>query len=241
MVLPDGDRRIKEVHMKDIVSILLEVRPVDMPVFLAKNLNNVPPMSLNNFDMSRIITDIDTIKAQMKVIQEAQETALTVQAALCTDAAQRESAQPPSVHSTPSANGPHPRPENIESPASLSGHGDHDNPDEEIVIPVVEEDPEDIVRLARIQGRLTQSPRRHHRDVLSPASTPASHMSYAAAVDQLQDQPTGSSEGQRDLNRRGGGTRPRGNNRGFHQGSSRNFNQGGYRSNANKRRMMMRM
>ena len=33
-----------------------------------------------------------------------------------------ESAQPPSVHSTPSANGPHPRPENIESPASLSGH-----------------------------------------------------------------------------------------------------------------------
>ena len=113
--------------MKDIVSILLEVRPVDMPVFLAKNLNNVPPMSLNNFDMSRIITDIDTIKAQMKVIQEAQETTLTVQAALCTDAAQRESAQPPSVHSTPSANGPHPRPEN-----SLSGHEEHDNPDEEV-------------------------------------------------------------------------------------------------------------
>ena len=84
-VLPDGDRRInrraancKEVHMKDIVSILLEVRPVDMPVFPAKNLNNVPPMPLNNFDMSRIITDIDTIKAQMKVIQEAQETALTL-------------------------------------------------------------------------------------------------------------------------------------------------------------------
>ena len=166
----------------------------------------------------------------MKVIQEVQETALTVQAALCTDAAQRESAQPPSVHSTPSANVPHPRPENIESPASLSGHGDYDNPDEEVVIPVVEEDPVDIVRLARIQGRLTQSPRRHHRDAFSPASTPASHMSYAAAVDQLQDRPTGSSEDQRDLNRGGGGTRPRGNNRGFHQGSSRNFNQGGYRS-----------
>ena len=115
-VLPDGDRRInrraancKEVHMKDIVCILLEVRPVDMPVFLAKNLNNVPPMSLDNSDMSRIITDIDTIKVQMKVIQEAQETALTVQAALCTDAAQCGSAQSPSVHSTPSANGPHPR------------------------------------------------------------------------------------------------------------------------------------
>ena len=203
---------------------------------ICKNLNNVPPMSLNNFDMSRIITDIDTIKAQMKVIQEAQETALTVQAALCTNAAQRESAQPRSVHSTPSANGPHPRPKNIESPASLSGHEDYDNPDEEVVLPVVEEDPEDIVRLARIQARLTQSPRRHHRDALSPASTPASNMSYAAAVDQLQDRPTGPSEGQRDLNRGGGGSRPRENKRGFYQGSSRNFNQGGYRSNANKRR-----
>ena len=41
-----GRRRVnpKEVHMKDIVSILLEIKPKDVPVFLAGDLNNVPPM-----------------------------------------------------------------------------------------------------------------------------------------------------------------------------------------------------
>ena len=62
---------LKEVHMKDIASILLKIKPEDAPVFPAGNLNNVPPMSLNNFDMSRIITDMEVLKSQMKIIQEA--------------------------------------------------------------------------------------------------------------------------------------------------------------------------
>ena len=78
---------------------------------------------------------------------------------------------------------------------------------------------------------MTQSPRRHHRDTLSPTSTPASQMSYTQTH---RSQNTGSSEGQRYLNRGDGGTHPRGSNRGFHQGSSRCFNQGGYTSDANK-------
>ena len=48
--------------MKDIVSILLEIQPENVPVFLAGDLNHVPPMSLNNFDMSRIITDMESTK-----------------------------------------------------------------------------------------------------------------------------------------------------------------------------------
>ena len=66
VTLPEDDKRsgrrrvnLKEVHMKDIVSILLEIKPEDVPVFLAGDLNNVPPRSLNNFDMSRIITDME--------------------------------------------------------------------------------------------------------------------------------------------------------------------------------------
>ena len=84
VTLPEDDKRsgrrrvnLKEVHMKDIVSIFLEIKPEDVPVFLAGDLNNVPPMSLNNFDMSRIITDMEVLKSQMKIIQEAQETALS--------------------------------------------------------------------------------------------------------------------------------------------------------------------
>ena len=90
VTLPEDDKRsgrrrvnLKEVHMKDIVSIFLEIKPEDVPVFLAGDVNNVPPMSLNNFDMSRIITDMEVLKSQMKIIQEAQETALSAHVALC--------------------------------------------------------------------------------------------------------------------------------------------------------------
>ena len=81
VTLPGDDKRsgrrkanLKEVHTKDIVSILLEIKPDDVPVFLARDLNNVPPMSLNKFDMPRIILDMEKLKSQMKIIQEAQET-----------------------------------------------------------------------------------------------------------------------------------------------------------------------
>ena len=93
VTLPEDDKRsgrrranLKEVHMKDIVSILLEIKPEEVPVFLARDLNNVPPLSLNNFDMSRIILDMEKLKTQMKIIQEAQETALTAHVVLCRDA-----------------------------------------------------------------------------------------------------------------------------------------------------------
>ena len=82
VTLPEDDKRsgrrrvnLKEVHMNDIVSIFLEIKPEDVLVFMADGLNNVPPMSLNNFDMSRIITDMEVLKSRAKIIQEAQETA----------------------------------------------------------------------------------------------------------------------------------------------------------------------
>ena len=102
VTLPEDDKRsgrrranLKEVHMKDIVSILLEIKPEEVPVFLARDLNNVPPLSLNNFDMSRIILDMEKLKTQMKIIQEAQETALTAHVVLCRDANTGSTSTPP--------------------------------------------------------------------------------------------------------------------------------------------------
>ena len=101
VTLPEADKRsgrrranLKEVHMKDIVSILLEIKPEDVPLFLASDLNNVPPMSLNNFDMSRIITDMEVLKSQMKSIQEAQETALRAHVALCRETTNQSNSTP---------------------------------------------------------------------------------------------------------------------------------------------------
>ena len=54
-------------------------------------------MSLNNFDLSRIITDMEVLKSQMKIIQEAQETALSAHVALCRetqDATERSTSTP---------------------------------------------------------------------------------------------------------------------------------------------------
>ena len=35
--------------------------------------NNLPPLSMDNFDMSGVIRDMEVIKLQMKVMQEAQD------------------------------------------------------------------------------------------------------------------------------------------------------------------------
>ena len=72
--------------MQDIITIFYEINPGDEPLFVARNLNNVPPLSMNNFDMSHIIEEMGIIKSRLSVLQEAQETSLTVHAALCKEA-----------------------------------------------------------------------------------------------------------------------------------------------------------
>ena len=62
---PEGDKwksrrttKIAETNMQDIITIFYEMNPGDEPLFVARNLNNVPPLSMNNFDMSHIIEEI---------------------------------------------------------------------------------------------------------------------------------------------------------------------------------------
>ena len=69
--------------MKDILNVFLELTLEDVPLFVANNLHNLPPLSMDNFDMSRIIRDMEAIKLQMKVLQEAQETSLAAHVAIC--------------------------------------------------------------------------------------------------------------------------------------------------------------
>ena len=61
----------------------LELTLDDVPLFVANNLRNLPPLSMDNFDMSRVIHDMEIIKLQMKVLQEAQETSLAAHVAIC--------------------------------------------------------------------------------------------------------------------------------------------------------------
>ena len=72
--------------MKDILNIFLELTVEDVPLFVANNLKNLPPLSMDNFDMSRIIHGMEALKMQLKIIQEVQETSLATHAALCQEA-----------------------------------------------------------------------------------------------------------------------------------------------------------
>ena len=53
--------------MSDIISMLHEVQSNEIPECLTKNLNNVPPMNVDNFDVSRIITDTQGIQTQLRI------------------------------------------------------------------------------------------------------------------------------------------------------------------------------
>ena len=44
----------------------------DVPLFVANHLHNLPPLSMDNFNMSRVIPDMDTIKLQVKILKGAQ-------------------------------------------------------------------------------------------------------------------------------------------------------------------------
>ena len=90
--LPESDKRksrrktkIAATNMQDIITIFYEMKPREMPVFVAENLNNLPPLSMNNFDMSHIIEEMAVIKCKMALLQEAQEKSLAVHIAMCND------------------------------------------------------------------------------------------------------------------------------------------------------------
>ena len=94
--LPEFDKRktrrktrIAETNMQDIITIFYKMKPREMPVFVAKNVNNLPPLSMNNFDMAHIIEEMSNIKCKMSILQEAQEKSLAVHAALCNDVPER--------------------------------------------------------------------------------------------------------------------------------------------------------
>ena len=177
--LPEFDKRktgrktrIAETNMQDIITIFYEMKPREMPVFVAKNVNNLPPLSMNNFDMAHIIEEMSNIKCKMSILQEAQEKSLAVHAALCNDVPERAHSDeaPPT-----SSDGAMPEVVQLQheviddtpkSPAvvfNITGNSTEHGMDG---------NDEDLVNLARIQDGIP--PVAHHRP---PATPTRSHLS----------------------------------------------------------------
>ena len=143
--------------MSDVISIMHEILPIDMPEILAKYLNNVPPISVDNFDMSRIITDMQGIQTKLCILQEAQEISMAAHAALCKETSsndQEETSEQLTVQEpqlVDDASQPEVTP--IEVPVTTHVHsteGTQDASNDDGV------NLDDILRLARLQGRLEE-------------------------------------------------------------------------------------
>ena len=59
------------------------MKPGRLPKFVAEDLNNLHPLTLDNFDMGGIIQQMNSMKLQLKTLQEAQEVTMMVHAAIC--------------------------------------------------------------------------------------------------------------------------------------------------------------
>ena len=181
--LPEGDKRksrrrtkIAETNMQDIITIFYEINPGDEPLFVARNLNNVPPLSMNNFDMSHIIEEMGKIKSRLSVLQEAQETSLTVHAALCKEATATTSKLTVSRSDSPSSSQPASPPDvatPVRSPVVRDDNG-------------MDCDDTDILRLARIQGRYHPVNPLREVSAHSPTNSVLSQSSYASVIRRIE-------------------------------------------------------
>ena len=164
VVIPDNDdnrkKRIgenkKATSMKDILNVFLELTLEDVPLFVANNLHNLPPLSMDNFDMSRLMRDMESIKLQMKVLQEAQETSLSAHVAICREKSRDTVVDASPAHST----GTPPSPVGVRTTLGSppTAHATEESESREIPTynPHIDDndgDVEDIRRLAMIQGR----------------------------------------------------------------------------------------
>ena len=72
---PCGSNK-KSADMKNILNIFLDFPSNHVPMYVAKDLSNLPPLSVNNFDIAKIIKDIEQLKVNVAILQEVQGTLL---------------------------------------------------------------------------------------------------------------------------------------------------------------------
>ncbi|KAM3961854.1 uncharacterized protein ACR2FA_004179 [Aphomia sociella] len=68
-----------ERSLQDIISLLKETDPDDVPAFVAKQLHKLPPVTFDHVDVTRLLKDIITLKAGLVEVQlrlEASESTI---------------------------------------------------------------------------------------------------------------------------------------------------------------------
>ena len=151
--------------------------PQSVPCYVAKELSRLPPLSMNCFDVSSLVKEMESVKLHLLILQESHETLMKAQIAKS------------QVRSSPeSVSAEHHSPRST-CAASVDMGDQH-------VIDVVDKSEctdDDLVLLARIQQTNPPPTHRQRKGVNSnrqtSASTQARHNAYAESVTRGRRQP----------------------------------------------------
>lgn len=64
LVQRKGEDKNKKI-IKDVIKVLKETDPSEQPVFVAKNLNRLPPVTFDHVDVTRLLKDIVILKTEL--------------------------------------------------------------------------------------------------------------------------------------------------------------------------------
>jgi hypothetical protein len=78
----------------DMLKVILELKG-DGPQFVAHDLSNIPPVSINNFDILHLLRDIQDIKSQMNMLTNGHSDLSKCVKALTTNVAQQSTSMLP--------------------------------------------------------------------------------------------------------------------------------------------------
>ena len=73
----------KQRDMQDVLNIFLELPLHAIPIFVCKDISNLPPLSMNNFDMASVIRSIETLQVQVNLLTENHTKSVNAQVTLC--------------------------------------------------------------------------------------------------------------------------------------------------------------
>ena len=60
---------MKSANLQDMLNMLSSLEQADKPDVLARNLNNLPPLSLKDFDLSNLLAEMETLTSEVYVMK----------------------------------------------------------------------------------------------------------------------------------------------------------------------------
>ena len=164
--------------IQDIVNVFLELPTNSVPNFVCRDLSKLPPLSMNNFDVSGIMRILETLNTEVKLLQETQKTSAQSQITLAQQLRQHigisaaNQSEPTPVIPTP------PTADALPTHISIFSDGDADVSEADNDSTTSHED--DLIRLTAIQGLRPKPPhKQRYSDTLRSSHRQKERTSFA--------------------------------------------------------------